>query len=204
MILETLVSTVDAAGHPNVAPMGITLADETIVLRPFRGAATWRNLEATGCGVLHFTDNVLLFARCALASEVPPHRPAAVVRGIVLDDAAHWREFAVDASDLAGERATFRARVVATGRRRDLLLFNRAQHAVVEATILATRVHLTGAGPVMAEIARLRPLVDKTGGTREREAFAFVEAAVVALAAASAPVQAPAPAPAPVGDEGRP
>ena len=198
MILETLVSTLDAAGHPNVAPMGITFADETIILRPFRGAATWRNLEATGCGVVHFTDNVLLFARCALASEVPPHRPATVVRGIVLDDAAHWREFAVESGDLDGERATFRARVVATGRRRDLLIFNRAQHAVVEATILATRVHLTGAGPVLEEIARLRPLVDRTGGAREREAFAFVEAAVGALA------QAPVRAPSPAGDGGRP
>lgn len=190
MILETLVSTLDADGHPNVAPMGITLADGTIVLRPFRGAATWRNLEATGCGVVHFTDNVLLFARCALASEVPAHRPATAVRGIVLDDAAHWREFAVETSDLAGERATFRARVVATGRRRDLLIFNRAQHAVVEATILATRVHLTGAAPVLAEIARLRPLVDRTGGGREREAFAFVEAAVAALERTPAPATA--------------
>jgi hypothetical protein len=192
VILETLVSTLDAEGHPNVAPMGVALADGTIILRPFRGAATWSNLEATGCGVVHFTDNVLLFARCALASEVPPHRPAAAVRGIVLDDAAHWREFAVEASDLAGERATFRARVVASGRRRDLLIFNRAQHAVVEATILATRVHLTGPGPVLAEIVRLRPLVDKTGGAREREAFEFVAAAVGAMA------------PAPVGDGGRP
>jgi len=186
MILETLVSTLDAAGRPNVAPMGIALEGETIVLRPFRGAATWGNLEANGCGVVHFTDNVLLFARCALASDVPLHRAAAVVRGIVLDDAAHWREFEVETSDLAGERATFRARVVATGRRRDLLIFNRAQHAVVEATILATRLHLTGAGPVQAEIARLRPLVDKTGGPREREAFAFVAAAVEALAQAPA------------------
>jgi len=186
MILETLVSTLDADGRPNVAPMGITLAGETITLRPFRGAATWRNLEATRCGVVHFTDNVLLFARCALTTEVPPHRPAAAVRGVVLEDAAHWREFAVDSSDLEGDRATFRARVVASGRQRDLMIFNRAHHAVVEATILATRVHLTGAGPVLAEIARLRPLVEKTGGAREREAFAFVEAAVAAAMTALA------------------
>jgi hypothetical protein len=186
MILETLVATLDAVGLPNVAPMGIGLEGDTVILRPFRGAVTWRNLEATGCGVVQFTDNVLLFARSALASEVPPHRPAEVVRGIVLDDAAHWREFEVGSRDLAGERATFRARVVARGRRRDLLVFNRAQHAVIEATILATRIHLTGVGPVLEEIARLRPLVDKTGGPREREAFAFVTDAVERLAHAPA------------------
>jgi len=186
MILETLVATLDSAGRPNVAPMGIGLEGDAIVLRPFRGAATWLNLEATGCGVVQFTDNVLLFARAALASDVPPHGPASVVRGIVLDDAAHWREFEVTDRDLAGARATFRARVVACGRRRDLLVFNRAQHAVIEATILATRLHLTGAAPVLEEIARLRPLVDKTGGPREREAFAFVSATVEAAAHAPA------------------
>ena len=183
MIHETLVATVDASGRPNVAPMGVVLEEAAVVLRPFRSAETCGNLEATGCGVVHFTDNVLLFARCALEALVPPHRPAERVRGIVLDDAAHWREFEIVERDLGAERATFRGRVVASGRRRDLLIFNRAQHAVVEATILATRIHLTGAAPVEAEIARLRPLVEKTGGAREREAFAFVAAAVAAAAA---------------------
>jgi hypothetical protein len=178
MILETIVTTLDAAGRPNAAPMGIRLEDGAIVLRPFRTAVTCRNLEAVGEGVVHFTDNVLLFARCALVSEVPPHRPATRVRGVVLEDACHWREFALVSADSAGERATFRARVVAEGRRRDLLAYNRAQHAVVEATILATRLHLLDPAVIHEELARLRPLVEKTGGAREQEAFAFVESMV--------------------------
>jgi hypothetical protein len=184
VILETIVTTLDAAGRPNAAPMGITLDGETIVLRPFRTAITCRNLEARGEGVVNVTDNVLLFARAALLAEMPPHRPAAGVNGVILEDAAHWREFVVVTADLAGERAAFRARVVAEGRARDLWVFNRAQHAVVEATILATRLHLLDPAAVRAEIDRLRPLVDKTGGPREREAFAVVEAHVRGVAAA--------------------
>jgi hypothetical protein len=184
MILETIVTTVDASGRPNAAPMGIRLEQDTVVLRPFRSAVTCRNLEAVGEGVVHFTDNVLLFARCALASEVPPHRPAARVRGVVLEDACHWREFALVSSDAGGERATFRARVVAEGRSRDLLAYNRAQHAVVEATILATRLHLLDPAAILDEMARLRTLVEKTGGPRESEAFAFVESMVRAGAPA--------------------
>lgn len=180
MIYETLVTTLDAAGRPHVAPMGIGLEGDGVVLRPFRTAATCRNLEVTGAGVVHFTDNVLLFARTALGGDLPPHRPAEVVPGIVLDDAGHWREFRVEERDLSGERARFRGRVVAAGRRRDLLVFNRAQHAVIEATILATRLHLTGRDPVAAEIERLRPLVEKTGGPDERAAFDYVAAQVAA------------------------
>lgn len=178
MILETIVTTVDAEARPNAAPMGVRLEEGTIVLRPFRSAVTCRNLEAVGEGVVNFTDNVLLFARCALTPELPPHRPATRVRGVILEDACHWREFALTSAETGGERATFRARAVAEGRSRDLLAFNRAQHAVVEATILATRLHLLDPGFILGEMERLRPLVDKTGGEREREAFAFIESAV--------------------------
>jgi hypothetical protein len=174
VIYETIVSTLDGAGRANFAPMGIGLEDGSVLLRPFRTAVTWRNLQEVGEGVVHFTDDVLLFARCALASEVPPHRPAERVRGVVLRDVCHWKEIVVASSDVSRDRAEFRARVVFEGRQRDFLAFNRAQHAVVEATILATRLHLLGREPVLAEIARLSPLVDKTGGGREREAFRFV------------------------------
>jgi hypothetical protein len=49
---------------------------------------------------------------------------------------------------------------------------------VVEATILATRLHLLDPAVIRDEMARLRPLVEKTGGPREHEAFAFVESMV--------------------------
>jgi hypothetical protein len=99
VILETLVTTIDPDGRPHVAPMGIGLDGESVLLRPFRTAATCRNLEATGSGVVQFTDNVLLFARAALGTEMPPHRPAEAVRGVILDDAAHWREFTIEERD---------------------------------------------------------------------------------------------------------
>ena len=178
MILETLVTTVDRDGGAHCAPMGIGLDDRQIVLRPFRTAATCANLEATGVGVVNFTDDVLLFARCALTPYLPPVRKASVVAAPILDAACSWREFRVTTSDLGTERALFRAEVLAAGRGREFLGFNRAQLAVIEATILATRLHLLDRPAIRAEIDRLRPLVEKTAGAREREAFAFVHAFV--------------------------
>jgi hypothetical protein len=171
VILETIVTTADASGRVNAAPMGITLDGERILLRPFQEAQTWKNLQEAGQGVVNFTDNVLLFARCAIGQGVPPHRPAARVRGAVLEDACSWREFVIEARDLQESRGRFWGRVVAEGRQRDVLGFNRGKHAVIEASILATRVFLLGRDRVMEEIARLRPLVDKTGGPQEREAL---------------------------------
>lgn len=178
MILETIVSTMDAQGRPNFAPMGIRLEGERVLLRPFREAQTWKNLQEVPEGVVNFTDNVLLFARCAIDAFVPPHHPAAEVRGAVLDDVCAWQEFRVIERDLAEERGRFWARVVTEGRGRDFLGFNRGKHAVIEATIAATRVHLIGRAPVLEEFTRLRPLVDKTGGPEEQEAFAFLESRI--------------------------
>jgi hypothetical protein len=171
MILETIVTTIGAAGQPNAAPMGVTLEGERVLLRPFQEAQTWRNLQEVGEGVVNFTDNVLLFARCATGQVVPPHRPARRVRGVVLEDACFWKEFVALSRDTGEERGRFWGRVVAEGRERDFLGFNRGKHAVIEASILATRVFLLGRDRVLEEIARLRPLVDKTGGPQEREAF---------------------------------
>jgi len=174
VILETIVSTLDRDGRPNFAPMGITLRDAVVTLRPFRTALTWKNLQEVGEGVVNFTDNVALFARCAVEPFLPPHHEAGAVRGRVLDDACFWKEFVVESKELEGERGLFTGRVVSEGRRRDFVGFNRARHAVIEATILATRLHLLGRDRVLEEISRLRPLVDKTAGPPEREAFEFL------------------------------
>jgi hypothetical protein len=180
MILETLVTTLDPKGRAHCAPMGIVLDDGLpgIVLRPFGTAATARNLERLGEGVVNFTDDVLVMARAALGPVSPPVQPSARVRPPRLQAACSWKEFVVTEGDRSGERFTLRAAVVAEGRARDFLGFNRARHAVIEATILATRLHLLDPEVIEEDIARLRPLVEKTGGARERLAFAFVAAFV--------------------------
>jgi uncharacterized protein len=174
VILETIVSTTDREGRTNFAPMGITLDGDTLVLRPFNTALTWKNLQEVEEGVVNFTDNVLLFARCAVGPFLPPHHDARKVRGAVLDDACSWKEFVIESKDLGAERGRFTGRVVAEGRLRDFLGFNRARHAVIEATILTTRLHLLGRERVLEEIVRLRPLVEKTAGPAEEEAFAYL------------------------------
>jgi hypothetical protein len=71
-------------------------------------------------------------------------------------------------------RSRIDTRVVHRGYRREFLGFNRARHAVLEATILATRTHLIPAEQIREELARLQVIVDKTAGPREQEAMVLV------------------------------
>jgi hypothetical protein len=180
MILEALVTTLDAAGAPHLAPMGPRVAPDftRFVLRPFPTSHTCQNLLRHREGVLHITDDALLLARAAVGALAapPPVRAAARVRGFVLADCCRYFEFAVTAVDTTGARASMAAEVVHAGRVRDFFGFNRGKHAVVEAAILATRLHLLPRADVAAEFARLRVVVEKTGGPAEHEAMALLEA----------------------------
>ena len=183
MILEGLLTTIDAAGDMHVAAMGPRVADGAagrvarLELRPFASSRTAAHLAAVPQGVFHVTDDVLLLARIVTdaAAAAPAARPATAVRGWVLEDACRAWEFVVEAADRSRERECLEARVVAEHEGRPFLGFNRAAHAVVEGCILVTRLHLLGPAEVVRRLADLAPLVEKTGGPREREAFDLVE-----------------------------
>ena len=182
MIVETVTTTINPDGTVNCAAMGVEWGDETIVIKPYRGTRTLRNLRRGGAAVVHLTDDVLLFAQAALGDPHPPTRPAVAVDGAVLADACSWREVAVETLDAAGPRARVATRVVARGAGREFVGFSRASHAVVEASILASRVRRLPAEEVSAELARLQVLVDKTAGPRQRAAMDCVLAHVRAAA----------------------
>ncbi|MCH8839431.1 MAG: DUF447 family protein, partial [Planctomycetes bacterium] len=85
-----------------------------------------------------------------------------------------WVEFTVESLDDGAERTWIVAQMVAQQHNRDVFGFNRAQHAVLEAAILATRVHLLPVEQVLAEMQRLQSPVKKTAGAAEQEAFDFL------------------------------
>jgi uncharacterized protein len=178
LIIETVVTTINPDGSVNCGAMGVEWDTERIAIKPYRGTRTLRNLRATGAAVVNLTDDILLFSQAALGDPHPPTRPAASVDGAVLEDACSWREVRVEAIDDGAERARVSTIVVDGGTGREFLGFNRACHAVLEASILASRARMHPAEEIRAELERLQVLVDKTGGARERQAMAYVRAAV--------------------------
>ena len=178
MIVEGVVTTLNREGELNIAPMG-PIVDETmttLALRPFQTSTTYQNLKVRPCGVFHIVDDVLLIAQAALhkMDQVPATFAAERIEGRVLSDCCRWYEFEVTSLDDSSERTNITARVVHTGRLRDMLGFNRARHAVLEATILATRLHILPISEIRKQLASLAIPVEKTAGPREQAAFDLV------------------------------
>jgi len=176
MIIETIVTTTDAAGAVNIAPMGVewTGGDEPPVLKPFLETATYRNVVATGVAVINLIDDVRVFARAAISNPDYPVVPAVAVRGVSLRDACAWRELTVRTVDSTPPRSHIETTIVHRGFRREFIGFNRARHAVLEAAIYATRIHLLARDFLESELARLQVIVDKTAGPAEQEAMALL------------------------------
>lgn len=190
MILEGLVTTLTPEGQLHLTPMGATIPPEELdesgqpnfslrrlILRPFQTAQTYHNLRHHAEGVFHLTDDVLLIAQAAIGAlaSFPPVRPASLVLGYILQDACRYYEFRIVRLDDRHERAWMESEVLASGRGREFLGFNRARHAVLEAAILATRTQLLPRDHILDEFRRLAPLVDKTGGPRELAAFQLLQ-----------------------------
>ena len=177
MIIETIVTTVDAHGAVNIAPMGLEWTgqdDESPVLKPFLETVTYRNVIATGVAVVNLVDDVRVFAQAAISNPSFPLEPAAVVKGFSLRDACSWREVSVKSIDSTPPRSRIDTQIVHHGFRREFIGFNRARHAVLETAIYATRVHMLERDFLEAELVRLQVIVDKTAGPAEHEAMALL------------------------------
>jgi hypothetical protein len=177
-ILEGIVTTQNVDGSVNVSPMGPTVDDALarLWLRPFNTSTTYRNLKRTGRGVFHVTDDVELLAQAAVGQPSQLPRLIATPGGdeLIIADACRWYAFEIESLDDTTERTSIVAHVTDRGTLREFLGFNRAKHAVLEAAILATRLHLLGVQEVLAEFDRLQVAVDKTGAATEQRAMAFL------------------------------
>jgi hypothetical protein len=171
MIVETIFSTQDSSGSANFAPMGVQWGEENLILRPFRDTRTCHNLLSTGYGVINLTDDVLAFVQSALYDAVLSSFPARAIPGIVFQNTCAWREVEVVSEGGSPERAEVNCRVVYRGWLRDFVGICRAQSAVIEATILATRIHLYARNNVLEDLKQYEQIVQKTGDDREKIAF---------------------------------
>src|SRR5262249_16721168 len=174
MIVESIVTTIGEDGTVNCAPMGVEWGEDAIVLKPFLETATYRNVVPTGAAGVNLPDDVRVFRRGAISNPQPLTVPAARVRGVVLADCCSWRELEVRTIDSTPPRSRIEAAVVHRGVRREFIGFNRACHAVLEAAIYATRLHILPRAFIESELARLQVIVDKTAGPHEAEAMALL------------------------------
>jgi hypothetical protein len=180
MIRECIVTTVGSSGQPHIAPLGLIEAGELYVIAPFRPSTTLANLEAAPFATASFIDDVRIIAGCVCGKADWPLEPVRDWPAPRLAAALSHAELEVARKEADPQRPRFFCRMRRIVSHKPFLGFNRAQAAVVEAAILATRLGMLPREKIDTELAYLRIAIDKTAGAAEREAWDLVTARIEA------------------------
>ena len=181
MIRESIVITANADGTPHIAPIGVIVEADALVIAPFRPSGTLDNLTARPVATVNYTDDVRVYAGCLTGRRDWPTVPAARVACPRLAGVLAHEEVEVFATVPDAQRPRLRCRVVHGVTHAPFQGFNRAQAAVIEAAILVSRLGMLPREKVAREMEYLAIAVAKTAGEREREAWDWLVARIAAF-----------------------
>lgn len=179
MIFETIIISVDLAGKPHLAPFGIKYEGEHVIISPYKPSTTLANILATKCATMNLTDDVRVFAGAIckmqnLSSLQTISLQANNHAGCrLIDCLAHVDLELLEVRDDA-TRPQLVMKKVAEFNYKPFAGFNRAQAAVIELAVLASRLHMLPREKIQAEISYLQIAIDKTAGERELEAWSWL------------------------------
>ena len=165
MIQELIVSTQNAAGLVHLAPMGIHLNGDDIIILPFRPSTTLNNLLETRTAVLNYCDDVRVFAGCLTGRRDFATHSAEKINGAVLNGALAHSELELVRIEDDNTRPKLFCKVLHTVNHAPFQGFNRAQYAVPLEKI-------------ETEINYLRIGLEKTAGDKELEAWGWLMAVI--------------------------
>jgi hypothetical protein len=174
MIHETIITSVDRLNRPHIAPFGIRQVKDQVVIAPFRPSVTLDNLLHNGFAVVNFTDDVRIFAGALTGRAEWPMSPARKVNGVVLDSVLSHQELELTQVQEDATRPQLYFRVVHEETHAPFKGFNRAQAAVIELAVLASRLHILPIEKIEGEIAYLQVAIQKTAGEREQQAWSWL------------------------------
>lgn len=180
VIYECVVSTVNAEGQPNVAPLGVRYSPEgQVVLMPFKPSATLNNILATRHAALNVVTDTRVFAGCVTGRKTWPMLPMARAPGLRLACAQRHLELQLEVVLDDPQRPVLRLTTLSDETHSPFNGLNRAQAAVVEGAVLVSRLHMLPPEKVDSEMAYLQIAIDKTASAAEHEAWRWLQEAVV-------------------------
>ncbi len=176
-VTESVVTTEGPNGRYNVAALGVFAPDgdtDVPTARTWGNTRTRRNFESNGEGHIQFIRDPVLFVDAALSIREGDSP--------VLESADAWVQVRVERVDsgwegetewvrwkLHAEESRVRNRVVPT--------FNRGYAAVVEATVLASRLTVPeyDTDQLLERISYFEDVAKRCGGSPEQAAFAKIQ-----------------------------
>ena len=173
-IVETIVTTSNAAGEVHIAPLGLIADGKNWLIGPFKPSRTLDNLRAVPFALASHTQDVRVFAGCITGRKDWPTHAAHKVPGRFLAAAqAHWELEVVDVikDDV---RPKFRCKVVHEAAHKPFEGLNRAQAAVIECAVLVSRLKMLPRDKIESELQYLEIAISKTAGPDELEAWGWL------------------------------
>lgn len=181
MIMETIVTTRAEDGHTHIAPMGIRKQDGLILLAPFRPSHSLDNMCREGVAIINYTDDVRVFAGCLTGHWDWPLCPAVKVNGQRLQNCLSHVELELEHINDDEQRPELLFRTIHEETHAPFRGFNRAQAAVIEASVLVSRLHMLPWGKIESEIDYLAIAIEKTAGPHERLAWDWLMQRIAAF-----------------------
>lgn len=174
MIFETIISTLNEEGKPHVTPFGVRYEGDLAIISPFKPSTTLENILATQCATINLTDDVRAFAAALTGRSLAELEPTEKIVGYRLSDALAHKELKLVKMQEDKIRPQLFLEVVHEVQHKPFQGFNRAQAAVIELAVLASRLHLLPREKIENEINYLKIAVDKTAGERELQAWGWL------------------------------
>lgn len=171
MIMETIITTRTEAGDTHIAPMGTREQDGLILLAPFKPSRTLDNMQREGSAIINYTDDVRVYAGCLTGHRNWPLCPAVMVKGQRLENCLSHVELKLERVRHDEQRPELLFLPLHEENHAPFRGFNRAQAAVIEASVLVSRLHMLPWKKIQSEIDYLTIAIEKTAGPREQQAW---------------------------------
>ena len=170
-IRECIVTTLHADESVHIAPMGIHEDDKNLIILPFKPSATLDNLERNNTATLNYTDDVRVYAGCLTGHKNWPTCSTDIIHGARLENCLSHTELEVIHKVEDEVRPKYYCKVINEVTHAAFHGYNRAQFAVIELTILVSRLHMLPHKKIQQELDYLTIGFEKTSGPREQEAW---------------------------------
>ena len=174
MIFETIISTVDKQGEVNFAPFGVRRHRQHLYISPYIPSTTLSNLNVTKQAVINYVNDASFFVACIIGEKKFEKKKSLNVRGYYLSKALAHDEVVVESVKDHKIRPTFKCKIVDKYSHKRFEGFNRANGALIEACILASRVKILEKDRIIKDLNNLNNAIEKTAGVNEKQNWKLI------------------------------
>jgi uncharacterized protein len=175
-IVEIILVSQNSDGSAHLAPFGIRYRDKEVLIAPYKPSITLENLLSGRSATINMTSDVRIFAGAVTGRYEAPVKDYDGVWG--LEGASRVQQIELDRvfDDPIRPELYFKLghQYILDG----FDGFNRASHAVLELSILVTRLNRLPIQEVRMQMNQLQIILDKTAGEKELEAWRWLQDAI--------------------------